>query len=68
MGALTGCECDSHCESESSHPGMWEGELGSKGNPLMLLYKAAVRSDFALCSILSDVFGPQLYITQQGMQ
>ena len=39
--------------------------LGSKGN---LLYKAAVRSDFALCPILSDVSGPQLYITQQGMQ
>ena len=35
MGAVTGCECDSHCESESPHPGMWEGELGSKGNPLM---------------------------------
>ena len=35
MGALTGCECDSHCESESPHPGMWEGELGSKGIPLM---------------------------------
>ena len=60
-GALTGWECDSHCESESPHPGMWEGEWGSKGNPLM--YKAAVWSDFALCPILSDVFGPQLYIT-----
>ena len=47
---------------------MWEGEWGSKGNPLMWLYKAAVRSDFALGPILSDVFGPQLYITQQGMQ
>ena len=35
MGALSGCECDSHCESESPHPGMWEGELGSKGNPLI---------------------------------
>ena len=35
MGALTGCKCDSHCESESPHPGMWEGELGSKGIPLM---------------------------------
>ena len=35
MGALTGCECDSHCEGESPHPGMWEGELSSKGNPLM---------------------------------
>ena len=28
-------QCDSHCESESPHPGMWEGELGSKGIPLM---------------------------------
>ena len=35
MGALTGCECDSHCESESPHLGMWEGEWGSKGIPLM---------------------------------
>ena len=35
MGALTGCECDSHCESESPHSGMWEGELGSKAIPLM---------------------------------
>ena len=47
MGALTGCECDSHCENESPHQGMWEGEWGSKGNPLMQPYKAAVRSDFA---------------------
>ena len=68
MGALTGCKCDSHCESESPHPGMWGGEWGSKGIPLMWLYKAAVWSDFALCPILSDVFGPQLYITQHGMQ
>ena len=67
MGALSGCECDSHCESESPHPGMWEGEMGSKGIPLIWLYKAAVRSDFALCPILSDVFGPQLYI-RHGMQ
>ena len=49
MGALTGCECDSHCESESPHLGMWEGEWGSKGIPLMWLYKAAVSPDIALC-------------------
>ena len=35
MGALTGCKCDSHCERQSPHPGMWEGEWGSKGNLLM---------------------------------
>ena len=35
MGALTGCECDSHCESQSPHPDMWEGELGSKEVSLM---------------------------------
>ena len=68
MGALTGCECDSHCESKSPRLGMWEGEWGSKENPLMWLYKAAVRSDFALSPILSYVSGSQLYITQHGMQ
>ena len=34
-GSTDCCDCDSHCESESPHPGMWEGELGSKGIPLM---------------------------------
>ena len=33
MGALTGCECDSHCESESPHPGMWEGSWAVRGIP-----------------------------------
>ena len=60
MGALTGCECDSHCESESPHPGMWEGEWGSTGIPLMWLYKAAVWSTlhsvlfFQMCSVLNS--------------
>ena len=27
--------CDGHCESESPYPGMWKGEVGSKGIPLM---------------------------------
>ena len=54
-GSTDCCECDSHCKSESPHPGMWEGELGGKGIPLMWLYKAAVRSDFALKFIYSQL-------------
>ena len=34
----------------------------------VLIALKQVQSDFALCSILSDVSGPQLYIIQQGMQ
>ena len=64
MGALTGCECDSHCERACE-----KGSGAVRGFPsCSRIYKAAVRSNFALCPILSDVSVPQLYITQQGMQ
>ena len=53
---------------ESPHLGTWKGEGDSKGIPLTKPYTATVRSHFALCRILPDVSGPQLYSTQQGTQ
>ena len=67
-GSTDSCKCDSLCESESPHPGMWEGKLGSKGIPLIWLYKAAVRPDFALCPHSYRCVWSSLYITQHGMQ
>ena len=60
MGALTGCECDSHCESESPQPGMRKGSGAVRGFPSCSCIRQQCGQTlhsvlfFQMCSVLNS--------------